>query len=427
MAKENIKCAYSKLIEPHKLVPNPRNRNIHTKEQVDHLARLIDHLGQRRSITVSNKSGFIITGHCTLEAIKKLEWDKCAVDYQDFENESEEYARMISDNEIARYAELDIEAVKIDLQEIEVADIDLLGIQDVSLFDLKIEDTPEQQEKDNAIPEIEENIYGVKEGDLWQLGEHRLLCGDCTIKDNVDLLMNSEKADMVFTSPPYNAGGIDKGGISKKSYTFYKDKNIDNKTEVEYQEFLINAIKRILENSNEKVNIFWNINYNTNDRSNYIKNVYKMIKNGLFLVETIAWKKRNALPPGHGLARLWEPIFWFIKDRSNIKNRLRCINTDKIVRNIKQGHDSNFWEINQDILKDVEHFARFPVELVIKAISIGSLINNILFEPFCGSGSTLIACEKTNRKCYGMEIDPHYCSVIIKRWEDFTGKKATKA
>ena len=126
-------CAYTELVDIHKLVPNPKNNNHHPKEQIDRLAKIIDYQGQRSPIVVSNRSGFIVKGHGRLEAIRKLGWEKVAVDYQDYENEAQEYADMTADNQIAMWAEFDNNMLMSEIPELGDMDLDMLGMKDLKL------------------------------------------------------------------------------------------------------------------------------------------------------------------------------------------------------------------------------------------------------------------------------------------------------
>jgi hypothetical protein len=164
MKKERIKCAYTELISPDKLIGNPRNNNKHNVEQINWLSKIIDFQGQRRPVIISKRSGFVNCGHATIEAIKKHGLEKIAVDYQDFESEAEEYAHMTSDNEIARYAELDLSQVHLDLEEINFdLDTTLLGINLLSKDELDKEDIDEEKEQ-KYILEVE--LAGQTEKDI---------------------------------------------------------------------------------------------------------------------------------------------------------------------------------------------------------------------------------------------------------------------
>lgn len=148
-----IDCAYDELIDVHKLIPNPKNNNKHSKEQIERLSKIIDFQGQRQPIVVSNRSGFIVKGHGRLEAIKLLGWDKCAVDYQDYESEAQEYADMIADNQIATWAEFDTQMVLDELPDLDI-DKDLLGMAEIPDFSLS--DVGEKQNFDDIVEKQKE-------------------------------------------------------------------------------------------------------------------------------------------------------------------------------------------------------------------------------------------------------------------------------
>ena len=239
---------------------------------------------------------------------------------------------------------------------------------------------------DDEIPEVEEAV--TKLGDLWLLGEHRLLCGDSTKKENVELLMDGNKANMVFTDPPY---GVNYEGI----------KNDDR-----------NGLNTLLEES------FKNLSKNTekgspiycfhSDRCADI--FHKAFRNYFHFSSMLIWFKNSLTLSQTDYQSQHEPcMYGWTKD-----------GTHKFYGDRKQ---ISVWDISKESLK--EHTTNKPVSFITKALSNSSIINDTVLDLFLGSGSTLIACEKTNRKCYGMELDPHYCDVIVKRWENFTGKKAT--
>jgi len=233
-------------------------------------------------------------------------------------------------------------------------------------------------------------------GDLFEIGEHRLLCGNSTDSDQVAKLMNGDKADLIFTSPPYNANASVNG---KK---LYENNNLDNKTEEEYLKFLDEIKDTFYTILKSKGIICWNIMYNNNSRQSFIKNVNRFFESGLLLTETIIWKK-NAIPIPKGLARAFEFIFVFQKDELDFTYKE------------KYKYSENFWEISNAKTQIESHKACFPVELPSQGIKLFTTENMILFEPFTGSGSTMVASHQLKRKCYGMELDPKYCQVIIDR------------
>ena len=239
---------------------------------------------------------------------------------------------------------------------------------------------------DDEIPEVEEAV--TKSGDLWLLGEHRVLCGDATKKEDVEMLMDGEKVDMVFTDPPY---GIEyKSNWSKK---FNVIKNDD--------EFL--DIRPVL---NEFCNDICPIYIWT---SHQVFHIWREMFSDMYKSTIIWYKKFGGMGDlkaeyGHN----FEICLYLTKNRIEfVSDRPKAV-----------------WEIGGDNPINYKHPTQKPVELSINAISHHNSKN--VLDLFLGSGSTLIACEKTNRKCYGMEIDPHYCDVIVKRWEDYTGNKAER-
>ena len=231
------------------------------------------------------------------------------------------------------------------------------------------EEEPEQGlTDDDEIPEVEEAI--TKSGDIWLLGEHRVLCGDATKKEDVDILMEGKKADMVFTDPPYGMNAVKNSGVLSKKY---KDIRNDDSIDVAIKSFqLLDA---------DIPAIWWGANYYANALPNKS--------------HWIVWDKNNG-----GSDQMDCELAW-----TNLKGA---------TRQYTQASEK----------KNRVHPTQKPVDLIVW--SIKKIDGNNVIDPFLGSGSTLIACEKTKRKCYGMEIDPHYCDVIVKRWEEFTGNKAER-
>lgn len=261
-------------------------------------------------------------------------------------------------------------------------------------------------EEDEA-PEVNESEPAKSElGKVYKLGEHRLMCGDSTDAVSVAILMNGEKADLVFTSPPYNNGGnaIEKGSFKKgvKSQKLYGETGYsDSLSSDGYIEFC----KKVLENAFAVTDgfIFWNVNYNAQSRFEYIKQIEDRL---LYLVDQICWKKQMSITnTSGGLTRIYEPIYVFSTDMSPLKVKKPL---------------TNHWEISNINASYEDHRACFPVALPKYALDNISAKVKIVFEPFCGSGSTLIASEQSGVKCYGMELDPHYCDVIRKRYWKFT-------
>lgn len=254
----------------------------------------------------------------------------------------------------------------------------------------------EAEEDDFAVPDggVETDIVL---GDLFEIGEHRLLCGDSTDSDQVAKLMNGQKADMVFTSPPYNANTkAGQGDIfnKKKSIKLYDEGYSDNLESKEYIDFVVQVLDNCFLYTNGF--IFWNVSYNANSRFEYIKQISNHLE---FLIEQICWKKSSTIPFKGSLMRDWEPIYLFSTNGEKL-------GLDNVV--------SNHWEISNTGSQQDNHKACFPIQLPFKAIELVK-ISNLIMEPFCGSGSTMVAAHQLKRKCYGMELDPKYCQVIVDR------------
>ena len=252
--------------------------------------------------------------------------------------------------------------------------------------------------EDDKIPEVKESK--VKRGDIWQLGEHRIMCGDSTNSDDVEKLMNGEKADMVFTDPPYGVsytGGLKDGnnGLENNNRQMIKNDDVD----LYYQ-----AVAIANNFSNGVVFMFY--------ADTVPFGLYRGIEDVKGeIVALIIWKKKGgygalgaAYKPNHEPCIIWKP--------KGTKTNFIGSTTETRV-----------WEIDKDG-KNKLHPTQKPIEVSLRAIKNHKA--DIVLDMFLGSGSTLIAAEKLNRKCYGMELDEKYCDVIIERWEQYTGKKAEK-
>lgn len=243
----------------------------------------------------------------------------------------------------------------------------------------------------------------AKYGDIWQLGNHKLMCGDSTKPEDVELLMGSEKADMVFTDPPY--GVSYEGGHNEK-----KKKQIKNDAlagNVLY-EFLKKVFLNIKSYTKEKSGIY--IFYATNNTRQLINAFYD---SGLKQRSIIAWHKIGG---GFGdfmaqYMNAYEPCIYGSNGES--------------VNWYGANNEKTIWEIEKEKKCDL-HPTMKPIKLVQKAVKNSSKENDLVLDLFGGSGSTIITCEQINRHCFTMELDPHFCDVIINRWETLTGRKAVK-
>ena len=249
--------------------------------------------------------------------------------------------------------------------------------------------------EDDEVPEVEEAV--TQAGDLWLLGEHRVLCGDATKKEDVERLMEGQKADMVFTDPPY-------GVMYKSSKSNAISGDLSQATiPLSFKEIIHSA-------ASKDARIY--ICGGSNNAQMYFSLFDSYCQQ---MPKILVWVKETFVMRPNNYHSQYEFIYfgWTGKGGS----------TKYWYGDRKQ---SDVWQFNRDNSKDYLHPTQKPTVLAETAIGYSCPQSGIVYEPFLGSGSTLIACEKAGRKCYGMEIDPHYCDVIVKRWEEFTGKEATR-
>ena len=346
---------------------------------------------------IIDENNVILCGHTRLKALKQLGYKEVECIRKEGMTEEQKQKYRILDNKTAELAEWDFDLLKDELKDLDFGDFDF-G------FDLsEIEETKEIVEDEP--PEVDEESEPItKLGDIWQLGEHRLMCGDSTDTLNINILMQGKKADMVFTDPPYGVaytGGVIHGNKINTHHIREMLKNDD----IDIYGKFIPLLNDVIEDG--AIYIFY-----------AIVNTYELLKplrdNGIELNSIIVWNKINT-----GYADM----------NSNYKNKYEPCFYGK-----RKGHKLNFvgatnectvWDIEKD-RNNTLHPTQKPVELPARAIKNSSKKGDIVLDFFGGSGSTLIACEQLNRKCYMMELDPKYCDVIIKRYENLTGKKAVK-
>jgi DNA modification methylase len=389
------------------LIPYAKNARVHDEAQIAQIAGSIKEFGFNNPVLIDKDNG-IIAGHGRVMAARKLGLIEVPTILLDHLNETQRKAYILADNRIAINSTWDNEMLSLELMDIkDDVSLAMLGFS-VDELDALLNPTQltDGLTDEDAVPDVPEEPK-TKLGDIYQLGNHRLMCGDSTSIDAVEKLMDGQKADMVFTSPPYNADTKAGDGdifTSKKSKKLYSDGYSDNLPSSDYVDFASSVLEICFLNTDGF--IFWNVSYNAKSKNEYIKQITNRLD---YLVEQVCWKKSSTIPFKGCLMRDWEPIYIFSTNKQNL-------NTKTVV--------SNFWQISNTGSQQENHKACFPVELPEKGISLVNVNTGIIFEPFCGSGTTMIAAEKHGRKCYGMELDPKYCDVIIKRWEDFTGQKA---
>ena len=375
-----------KMINILKLIPYANNARTHSDEQIMKLRSSLREFGFVNPVLV-DKDNNIIAGHGRIMAAKAEGIEEVPCVLVEHLTEAQKKAYILADNRLAEDAGWDMELVDLELDTLREMDFDisLTGFEmDELSFDMADDKEVEEDDfdVDGVLDEIVEPIS--KRGDIWQLGKHRLKCGDSTIKDDVDRLMNGGKADMVFTDPPYNVA------FNGRSGKFDVIKN-DNLNDVEFNRFIDGFLE--------------SINY-INANTYYICcnwAFYGIMQLKLKPKACIVWAK-NIFGLGKGYRHQHEFILFDGLIDPDIKN------------------ESDLWQVKK--ATNYVHPTQKPIELPARAINNSTKINNRIVDLFGGSGSTLIAAEQLNRICYMMELDEKYCDVIIKRWETLTGNKA---
>lgn len=419
-----VHCLSDKLVHVNDLVPHPKNRNSHPDDQIKRLAQILAFQGWRYPVKVSKRSGFVTSGHGRIEAAKVNGWTQVPVNFQDYDSDEQEYADVQADNAIAAWSELDLSGINTDLGELGPDfDIDLLGLKE---FELVIGDTLEPQCDEDEVPEHVEPR--TKLGDIYQLGRHRLMCGDSTNTDNVMALFAGAKAELCFTSPPY-ADQREYNGEKELSTEF-----LATFIRAAYGVAKYFAVNLGYARKNGEVSPYWD---------DYLKEAKDC---GLRFLSWNIWDKGECGSIGNqtamfGISHEW--IFVFgpetkklnrtvpnksAGDRANhTGNRQR----DGSIKKSKECIIGDFSQMKtvyactaQKARDEIDHPARFPVEFPEGYIEAMTDPSDTVYEPFGGSGTTLIAAEKTGRSCLIMELDPQYADVIVARWEKYTGKKA---
>ena len=368
-------------LEPWK--DNPRQN----QSAIDEVAKSIKRFGFASPIIARAADKMIIAGHTRFEAAKKLGLKSVPVRFMDLDlNDAQLLA--LADNKIGEIADWDEDKLKDILASLDDQDLSGLGWSDEELDALIDQDDPVELNGDpDDVPEVEEQAI-TSVGDLWVLGDHRLLCGDSTKEEDVGRLMAGEKADMVFTDPPY---GMD---LETNYLSMNPNQNSNNYKKVLNDEKEFNPATLIEMFNDAKEQFWWGADW-------YYQN---LPKNGSFMI----WNKRTAEGTKRMHGNHYETLWTINKKRRVIIDFLWA----------------GFTARNKDFKRS--HPTEKPIALLVEILN--EYTNQIVsvVDLFGGVGTTLIACEQTNRKCFMMELDPKYCDVIIRRWQQLTGKEAIK-
>lgn len=378
------------------LLPYAANSRTHSEAQIAQIAASIKEFGWTNPILIDGDNT-IIAGHGRLLAARKLGMEEVPIICLDHLTKAQQRALVIADNQLALNAGWDMDMLSAEIESLKLEDFDLglLGFDDAFLDDLLEDEPTDGLTDEDAVPEAPEQPKTVL-GDVWVLGNHRLMCGDSTSIDAVEKLMDGQQANMLHTDPPY---GVDYEGVPN-----------DHLKDAQLEKFLVDALTNAHAVLHPGSNVYvWHADITAFEFiSAFRLSGFKQAR-----PSTIQWVKPS-LTMSQGDYHLQnEPCLFGWKEGSG---RVR----------VKDRKQTTIWHCDRTTEAKV-HPTMKPVELCQRAIENSSVANCIVLDLFGGSGSTLIACEKTNRHARLMELDPKYCDVIIKRWQDFTGQKAIHA
>lgn len=399
------------------LIPYARNAKIHDENNINLIAGSIKSFGFNNPVLLDGENG-IIAGHGRVLASKKLGIKQIPTIELQGLSDAEKRAYIIADNRLTEKSEWDKELLSLELQDLNELGVDLntIGFSDEDLDSIIQEETPEVVE--DEFSEQIETPKSVK-GNIWILGEHRLMCGDSTSENDVKALMQDDLADMVFTDPPYNVAIGDKNkaindnrvarGLSRTNSIETNIANDKFKTDEEISEKLwLPAFTNMYQNSKDECSI-----YVTMPQGGTHMMMMMMHKACWNVKHELIWVKNS---PTFSMGRLdydyqHEPILYGWKKSHNFYG--------------KGKYNKSIWTIDKPKKCDL-HPTMKPIELLENALLNSSVKNNIVLDLFGGSGTTLIACEQLGRKARLMELDEHYVDVIIQRWQKLTNKEAVR-
>lgn len=380
------------------LLPYARNSRTHSEDQVAQIAASIKEFGFNNPVLIA-PDGEIIAGHGRVQAARKLGLEEVPCVTLDHLTDNQRRAYVIADNKLALNAGWDEEMLKTEIELLldNDFDTDLLGFSEDEIAGLLAEVTEGETDPDD-VPELPEEPV-TRLGDVWLLGKHRLMCGDSTSVDAVEKLMDGDKANMVFTDPPYALFGNSTGTTvadDKMIRPFFRD------------------IGRSIFFAAKKGAHF----YSCLDWKSWAAVMESYLNAGLTIKNMIVWDKGHGAL-GQAYRSQHELIMFGICSNVGIS-----ITATASVSSDRKITDVNVWQCSREPKKGM-HAALKPQDLIKRALNNSSSKNEIVIDLFGGSGSTLIACEDTSRRCRMMEMEPKYCDVIVKRWQNFTGKQAT--
>lgn len=396
------------------LIPFARNSRTHSDAQVAQIAASIREFGFTNPILIDGDKG-IIAGHGRLQAARKLGLAEVPCIMLEGLTDAQKRAYVIADNKLALNAGWDMDLLSSEIEGLgeDGFDLSLLGFNEDELAKLLEPEVVDGLTDEDAVPELPEQPKTVL-GDVWILGNHRVMCGDSTSIDAVEKLMDGVKADMVFTDPPY---GVSFVGLRGSMYTNGKKSGKDSAEMIKADDL----------RGEDLANLF----------AESLVCAVSVTKDGAAFYIFFGINRAEETTSGVDVAGL-EIRNWLIWDKGNVGfHAMRAQykpNYEAFLYCHKQKHSPVWYGANNEqtlwrhtVEREGLHPTMKPVALIEHALTNSSKGQDVVLDLFGGSGSTLIACEKTNRHARLMELDPKYCDVIIKRWQEFTGEQAVHA
>ena len=386
-----------------KLIPYARNARTHSAEQVAQVAASIAEFGWTNPI-LAGADGIVIAGHARLLAARKLGMTEVPVIVLDHLTESQRRALVLADNRLALNAGWDEEMLRVEMAALDDDgfNLEVVGFTDEEIADLlrDPEEVHAGNTDDDAVPETPETAITVP-GDTWLLGQHRLLCGDSVQMECVEKVLAGGLADMVFCDPPYN---VNYGATMKDKLRGKARKIANDDLGQDFEQFLRDACVNILAVTKGAIYVCMS--------SSELHTLQKAFREaGGHWSTFVIWAKNTFTMGRSDYQRQYEPILYGWKDGTQ---HFWCGARDQ----------GDVWFIKKPQVNDL-HPTMKPVELVERAVRNSSKDRDTVLDPFGGSGTTLIACEKTGRQARVIELEPKYCDVICRRFMDFSGKAAT--
>lgn len=410
-----------KKISIDQLISDPKNARTHDKKNIEAIKSSLTKFGQRKPIVVM-ADGTVIAGNGTLEAAKQIGWTElvCALTPDDWTwDQARAYA--LADNRTAELADWDSMILADQLLE-----LDSVG-WDIKELGFGIDDMDEAKEVvQDEVPD--DSPTRTKENEVWIMGSHRLMIGDSTKENDYQKLMTGKQADCILTDPPYN---VNYQGGTKDKLTIQNDAMTDEN----FAQFLKDAYNRMFDSAKPGAAIYV---FHSDTGGGIFRKA--LIESGFYLKQCLIWVKDTFVMSRQDYHWQHEPILYGWKPGAAHKwfgRRIRSTVLDdgkdpstlskaELVEIVAELQEMSTIQRADKPHKNDKHPTMKPVPLVAQLMSYSSEPGDIVLDPFCGSGTTLIAAEQLGRFCYAIEKDPRYADVIIDRWEKITGQQATK-